>query len=413
MVLEAILYFILGFLSAALLALMISPAIWNRAVVITKRKIESTVPLTLNELQADKDQLRAEFAMSTRRLEMSVDKLKEKASAQLIEINRRRDEVNRLNTESKDRVTELSRLEGKSSQLSATLEERENKLTDLLDKHTRLQEQHDNLLEETDKLRSKFSTSEQTVKTHEIELTANKATIEALKGTVATIDMSENQQVEKIGSLQEQVTKLKDRLSEQKKETAEAVHRAKESEADLRRAKKALETSAKKASTLQSSSSERGQSIAELTTELIDEKAKTVELEARLARQALQTEALLNDASNENVQEALRSLNQDLEEKSAIMQSIRDERDQLAQQLEALKTATTQDWDDERQGQAFLRQQINDLATKVATMTAKFEGDDSKIALLLEQEEAEAEQSGEALTLADRIRAVQNATNIN
>ena len=79
MILEAVLYFVLGFLSAALLALMVAPAIWNRAVVLTKKRIESSVPLTLNEIQADKDQLRAEFAMSTRRLEMSVEELKNKA----------------------------------------------------------------------------------------------------------------------------------------------------------------------------------------------------------------------------------------------------------------------------------------------------------------------------------------------
>jgi hypothetical protein len=36
------------------------------------RRIEASVPLTLNEIQADKDKLRAEFAMSTRRLEMSI-----------------------------------------------------------------------------------------------------------------------------------------------------------------------------------------------------------------------------------------------------------------------------------------------------------------------------------------------------
>ena len=32
---EGVLYFVLGFLASALIALMISPAIWNRAVVLT------------------------------------------------------------------------------------------------------------------------------------------------------------------------------------------------------------------------------------------------------------------------------------------------------------------------------------------------------------------------------------------
>ncbi len=70
---EGVLYFVLGFLAAALLALMVSPAIWNRAVTLTRRRIESSVPLTLNEVQADKDQLRAEFAMSIPHLLYSSD----------------------------------------------------------------------------------------------------------------------------------------------------------------------------------------------------------------------------------------------------------------------------------------------------------------------------------------------------
>ena len=76
-------YFALGLLTAGLLALMIAPAVWRRAARLTRERIERSVPLTLNEIQADKDQLRAEFAMSTRRLEMTVERLKERVRAQL------------------------------------------------------------------------------------------------------------------------------------------------------------------------------------------------------------------------------------------------------------------------------------------------------------------------------------------
>ena len=83
---ESILFFSLGFLCAGFLALMVAPALWRRAVVLTRRRIESTVPLSLNEIQADKDRMRAEFAMSTRRLEMSIKSFREKAAGQIVEI---------------------------------------------------------------------------------------------------------------------------------------------------------------------------------------------------------------------------------------------------------------------------------------------------------------------------------------
>ena len=42
---QSVLLFSLGFLSAAFLALMVAPAIWGRAVALTKKRIEATVPL--------------------------------------------------------------------------------------------------------------------------------------------------------------------------------------------------------------------------------------------------------------------------------------------------------------------------------------------------------------------------------
>ena len=70
---EPIMYFGLGFLAATLLALIIMPFVHGRAERLTTRRLEAAIPVSMAEIQADKDQLRAEFAMSTRRLEMSVD----------------------------------------------------------------------------------------------------------------------------------------------------------------------------------------------------------------------------------------------------------------------------------------------------------------------------------------------------
>ena len=54
------------------------------------------MPLTTTEIQADKDRLRAEFAVTARRLEMEAKALKDKSNVQFIEINRVRDELKQL-----------------------------------------------------------------------------------------------------------------------------------------------------------------------------------------------------------------------------------------------------------------------------------------------------------------------------
>jgi hypothetical protein len=87
---EPIIYFALGFLIASLLGLVIVPLVHARAVRLTGKRLEAATPVSMAEIQADKDQLRAEFAMSTRRLEMSVEQLKAKTTGQLAELGPRR-----------------------------------------------------------------------------------------------------------------------------------------------------------------------------------------------------------------------------------------------------------------------------------------------------------------------------------
>ena len=126
---QSILFFTLGFLCAGFLALMVAPAIWRRAVALTRKRIEASVPLSLTDIQADKDRMRAEFAMSTRRLEMSIKAFKDKAAAQVIEINRNREELKRLAGEPRQASNDsLSELEAKAGELRGELRQREEQL---------------------------------------------------------------------------------------------------------------------------------------------------------------------------------------------------------------------------------------------------------------------------------------------
>src|ERR1700694_2316871 len=85
---EPIMYLAIGFLVSMLFGLMIVPLVHNRAVRVPTRRLEAATPLSMAEIQADKDQLRAEFAMSARRLEMNVDQLKNKTTSQLAELGK-------------------------------------------------------------------------------------------------------------------------------------------------------------------------------------------------------------------------------------------------------------------------------------------------------------------------------------
>src|SRR6266436_1839319 len=132
---EPIMYLAIGFLVSMLLGLMIVPLVHNRAVRLTTKRMEAATPLSMAEIQADKDQLRAEFAMSTRRLEMSVDTLKNKSTGQLAELGKKNDVINRLKIELGEKAATIFALEardkGIKDQLRATEQELEVKTSSL------------------------------------------------------------------------------------------------------------------------------------------------------------------------------------------------------------------------------------------------------------------------------------------
>ena len=114
---ESVMYFGIGFLVAALLCLLFVPLVHNRAVRLTMKRLEAATPLSIAEIRADKDQLRAEFAMSTRRLEMSVEKMKAKTTTQLAELGKKSDAINQLKKELGEKTATIFALEARDKTL--------------------------------------------------------------------------------------------------------------------------------------------------------------------------------------------------------------------------------------------------------------------------------------------------------
>ena len=96
---QSIMLTALGFLSAVLLALLIAPAFWRRAVRLTTRRLKEQLPLSDAEIRADKDRLRAEYAIRVHKLEMKVEQANLQKARDLIEINRRDGNISMLEQE--------------------------------------------------------------------------------------------------------------------------------------------------------------------------------------------------------------------------------------------------------------------------------------------------------------------------
>jgi hypothetical protein len=116
---EQIMYIGIGFLAAGLFVIGIIPLVHARAVRLTIRRLEALTPLSMAEIQADKDQLRAEFAMTISRLEINLDQMKAKTTNQLADLGRA---IGRLKLELGEKTAALFALEAKEKQLSDDLQ---------------------------------------------------------------------------------------------------------------------------------------------------------------------------------------------------------------------------------------------------------------------------------------------------
>ena len=89
----------LGFLTAALLALFLAPLYRRRSGRLAIDALKRTMPLTEAEIRADKDRVRAEYAILIHKLEMKVDEATDAAARQKVELNRRDAAISELEEE--------------------------------------------------------------------------------------------------------------------------------------------------------------------------------------------------------------------------------------------------------------------------------------------------------------------------
>jgi chromosome segregation ATPase len=407
-------YFGIGFLVAALFGLVVIPLVHGRAVRLTMRRLEAATPLSMAEIHADKDQLRAEFAMSTRRLEMSVEQLKNKTTSQFAEIGKKSDSINRLKMELGEKTATIFSLEARDKTLRDQLRATEDEI------------------------------AVKTTVMHAAERTLSDKEAELAK-LVGALDerssLADAQKVE-IVALKTQVDALKDRLNTAGNELKTVEDRRDAERIELKSATQELAEERGRVENLGRRVANLEQQLVAQTTAtgLLDRRAQ--ELESRLNEQSRslnQSEFELNQARNElltarSSENDLRTALAELHERASAaadalktekaqlrsdLDRITDERDRLARDLGHMKRETEENWAAERVENSLLRERINDVAAEVARMASALEGPNSPIEAILAAEmvrdRAAASRTGAAAgeaastngDLADRIRALQ------
>src|SRR5580692_1755505 len=414
---EPIMYLAIGFLVSMLFGLMIVPLVHNRAVRLTTRRLEAATPMSMAEIQADKDQLRAEFAMSARRLEMSVDQLKHKTTSQLAELGKKTDAINRMKLELGEKNATIFSLEAREKavkeQLRATEEEFATKTASLRNAEKALSDKQSELAG----LKTELNDRSVMAESRQVELVAVHAQIDALKN--------------RVGDAEKEFTATQARL-EQERTASETASR------DLGEARGRVENLSQRVTDL-----DRQLILQVKEAELLSNRVN--DLEGRLATQGkllaerdyeanqlrqtkdaaersikeLRDELALTSGGSAPMIEKLKS------EKAAVedqLRAAREERAKLQRDINAIQQQAESSWATERMENALLRERINDIAAEVAKLAMTLEGPNSPIEAMLAAEpaipaKAARPANGAAAsagmpegggTLAERIRALQS-----
>lgn len=409
---QSVLLFSLGFLCAAFLALMIAPAIWRRAVLLTRKRIEASVPLTLNEIQADKDRMRAEFAMSTRRLEMSVKNFREKAAAQVAEINRNRQELKHLSEARDVKALALSQLETQAAALRKELAQREQQLDQVSERLAEAEQTLEARAGEIDRLSQLNDELSVASSNRQIELVSRDTQIEKLSTDVDSLRTARREGEKQMRQLEADEKSARRALGAETKKLKDAEKKIERLMASLSDREDKLERRDKELSRLRAEQKSIRAEVDAVTQEIAEAGKEKVELEARLAEMTLQMTNLLSQVNDGTVEKAVEGLTEDRSRIATELKAMKSENESLRENVSMLQRSKTDDWDDQKRENAILREQINDLAAEVVAMTAMLEGPASPIGEILREPtgaNAARGSAGDVNSLASRVRALQKA----
>nr|WP_245404639.1 hypothetical protein [Ancylobacter gelatini] len=393
-------YAAIGFLSATLLALLTLPAVWRRAVRLTRRRMEAAMPISVTEFQAEKDEMRAAFALEARRQEMDVGELRERTAEQWAQISRQTEDL---------RLRQI-RLDETSATLAA-LEIRHGEL-----------ERHDQQISTELDAR----TSELATVSAALDIT-RRDLAEARAARDESQTLAEELQVENVT-----LTTVRDTLSGR---VADLEHRLARTTALLEEERAALRTTTEQLATERSRTADLGGRLSLTESSLAATSSQAALVSAELS--ALRINAELLEARSAAVEkerdevraEAERSNGLALSYQRAAETSARQSQDQVTmlQAEKAMLEGALAKAREERnalqsrldaglpvvpgapavEDAGLLRRHISEVAAQVARITAALEGPGSPVTSLLVAGSPARKNNGAGPTLADRIRALQ------
>jgi chromosome segregation ATPase len=375
-VIEYALLFALGFLAATLTGLLVAPAIQKRVVKFTEARMKATMPLSPQEVRAQKDMARAAFATENARLSQNVRREREKHTLERVKNEKLVAQAAAIGTENAELHAQLADMNIEAGDMRSALRREELK---------------------SEQLKVALTTADREVRGRSVEVDKLNASIDHLRADIddmkidlATRDTAMESLKSRIGNLKDERDKLREDLKSTSQNAKALEVRLAREEARVRqmegRLARELAGSADKDNAIE-------RRIAEVNR--LRDKVKTLTVENKEAAKSARS----NGTARATVASRLSQRRSDKVTPPpidivALEEHVRDQGTALSERLMAAKTG---------ENDAALREEMADLASKMIVLTAAREGAGSPVHDLIAS--IDPALDGDEQSLAQRVRA--------
>lgn len=368
---EFLLLFALGFLAAAITGLLLAPVVHKRIVRFAEDRLKATMPLSPQEVRAQKDMARAFYAAKTARAVHEMNSERDKRTALARRIEEVTVEAHRLVSENNDLHNQIADMNVEAADLRSTARQVEQRL---------------------DRLRSALTAVEKDdiAKSGEIETLVQRmdrtlSDLDSMKIDLATRETE-------IESLKSRISAVREERDQLRKESNGTIEHSRELEMRLTRAEnkvRHLEARvAKQTSAIADKETTLERRLAEINR--LKLRIKSANADARLAQRALlaaglELPAAVDGAGHEHPGDGEAAPSLTMEETPMAFPTLDisefdgDVRNQAAALSERLTKTKSPAQDDA------LRKELADLAAKMVALTVLREGPGSPVIGILGQ----------------------------
>ncbi|MFK0684137.1 hypothetical protein SD208_07430 [Ochrobactrum sp. BD67] len=199
-----------GVLVTVFVVILLGPSVWRRAFFLARRQVQAELPITLAEIRADRDGLRAEYAVAVSRLEQLLKLERQKTAEQKVTLARQYEELKRIPL-----------LEESQADIEKRLAEHERMTKEAETARNAALEKAQILQAELERMQSHYSALEGLADTLRIEISGSETEYSRLTNEMTEMRRDRKEATARYNEVSTQLTSAQTELKSEKRRNSE------------------------------------------------------------------------------------------------------------------------------------------------------------------------------------------------